>query len=96
MSAGFKTNKETCEFYKKKNLVSSRDWLHIDSKKIEAILSRPTPQNITQINSFFGLVNYYWNFIPNISSILKLLYNSAVKGKFSWNAKCDVAMKTVK
>lgn len=43
-------------------------------KKIEAIEHAPQPKNVTELQSFLGLVNYYGKFIPNISSVLYPLY----------------------
>jgi hypothetical protein len=36
-------------------------------KKVEAIAAAPEPQNVTQLQSFIGLLNYYSKFIPSFS-----------------------------
>jgi hypothetical protein len=36
-------------------------------QKTEAIVSAPEPKNVTQLQSFIGLVNYYSKFIPNLN-----------------------------
>ena len=40
------------------------------TEKVRAIVDAPAPQNVSQLRSFLGLVNYYGKFLPNLSSIL--------------------------
>ena len=39
-------------------------------EKIKAIGEAPTPQNVTQLRSFPGAVNYYCKFLPNLANNL--------------------------
>lgn len=39
-------------------------------QKIKAIREAPTPQNVTQLRSFLGAINYYYKFLPNLASNL--------------------------
>ena len=43
--------------------------------KVRAITEAPSPKNISQVQSFVGLCNYYHRFIPNFSKIFAPLYN---------------------
>ena len=43
-------------------------------EKIQAIQNAPPPQNVSQLKSFLGLLNYYCKFLPNLSSTLAPLY----------------------
>jgi len=43
------------------------------SEKVEAITKATVPKNITELQSFLGLLNYYQKFLPNIATILKPL-----------------------
>ena len=43
-------------------------------EKIQAIKSAPAPQDVTQLKSFLGLLNYYSKFLPNLSNTLAPLY----------------------
>lgn len=45
------------------------------ANKKQAILEAPTPQNLSQLRSFLGLLNYYGKFLPNLASILSPLYS---------------------
>ena len=48
--------------------------LHPTDDKIRAIREAPTPQNLTQLKSFLGLLTYYSKFIPNMATALAPLY----------------------
>ena len=48
--------------------------------KVRAVKDTPVPTNVTQLQSFVGLVNYYGKFLPNLSSILAPLYSLLQKG----------------
>jgi len=48
--------------------------VHTTLDKIEAIQEAPTPQNVKQLRSFLGLVQYYSKFITNRSSLLHPMY----------------------
>ena len=39
-----------------------------------AVFEAPTPQNLEQLRSFLGLVNYYGKFLPNLATTLSPLY----------------------
>ena len=42
--------------------------LHPTDKKIKAVQEDvPSPQDITQLKSFLGLINYYARFLPDLS-----------------------------
>ena len=75
---GVRLSKEKCVFFK-----DSVEYLghHIDSKgihtspkKVEAFIEAPPPQNVQQLRSFLGLLNYYAKFLTNISSLLHPLH----------------------
>ena len=42
--------------------------IEVDDDKIKAIKEMPAPQNIKQLRSFLGMVNYSSKFIENLSS----------------------------
>ena len=88
-----RTKKPKCEFLK-----PSVDYLghHIDAQglhtmscKLDAIVQAPKPENLQQLRSFLGLLNYYGRFIPNLATIVhplnKLLHHNA---KWNWTSKC--------
>ena len=60
-----------CEFGMKKLLylghIIGAQGLHVHQEKIMAILDWPTPRNVTELRSFFGLCNYYRRFFWDFS-----------------------------
>ena len=53
--------------------VVSNDGVAVDNKKIEAIQSWPSPQNIHDLRAFLGLANYYRRFVENYSKLTRCL-----------------------
>ena len=47
-----------------------REGLHKTKEQIEAVVSAPRRDNVSQFRSFVGLVNYYNCFLPNAGTIL--------------------------
>ena len=71
--------------------------LHKSPLKINAILDCAKPENVTQLRSFLGLVNYYHKFIPNMSSLiapLRRLLESNVK--WEWSKECEKSFSDLK
>ena len=48
--------------------------IHPLSHKVEAIHAAPTPNDVTQLKSYLGLITYYGKFLPNLSTTLAPLY----------------------
>ena len=54
--------------------VIDSEGLHPLPEKVEAIRQVPTPNNITELKSYLGLLTYYGKFLPNLSTRLAPLY----------------------
>ena len=71
--------------------------LRATKSKVEAIVNAPPPQNVQQLRSFLGLLNYYGKFIPNLASITHplnaLLHNDC---KWKWSEECMQAFNLAK
>lgn len=62
--------------------------------KVKAVTQARQPNNVKELKSFLGLVNYYGKFIPNLSSELNLLYKLTKKDvKFMWDNACQSAFE---
>ena len=60
-------------------------------EKADVIWKAPTPTDVPQLKSFLRLINYYGKFLPNLSTVLFLLYSLLQKEtKWTWN---DVQQK---
>ncbi|MBW0471641.1 hypothetical protein O181_011356 [Austropuccinia psidii MF-1] len=53
--------------------------LAIDRNKVAAVLQKPVPRNIKEMQSFLGFANYYKNHIKNVSHITSSLYKLCSK-----------------
>ena len=99
--AGLRLNKRKCKFLANEieycGHVINAEGLHKSSKKVEAMVKCPPPENVTQVRAFLGLVNYYHKFLPNLSSVLhpihQLLKN---KTTWAWTEECKKAFTKVK
>ena len=71
--------------------------LHETDKKVDAITSAKRPENVTEVQAFCGLVNYYRKFLPNISHVLRPLYELTEKSSiFVWSDECQTAFDEAK
>ena len=48
---------------------------------MKTVVDAPTPQDLTQLRAFLGLINYYSKFLPNLSHMLHPLNNLLKKGQ---------------
>ncbi|XP_024893887.1 uncharacterized protein LOC112468774 [Temnothorax curvispinosus] len=69
--------------------IIDKNGLHKEPDKIEAIEKMRRPEDVPQVRSFLGMVNYYGRFIKNLSTILHPLNNLLRKNtKFVWTTEC--------
>ena len=93
---GILAKRSKCEF-----MVPSVDFLgyrvdgegrHPTDEKIAAIKGALSPKNVTELRSYLGLLNYYGNFIPSLSTLLQPLHELFWKGvKWAWTEECEKA-----
>ena len=99
--AGLKGNKEKCEFFRDRVQFCGheidREGLHKTQEKIEAVVSAPRPENVSQLRSFLGLVNYYNRFLPNASTVLHPLHQLLEQNsEWQWTEQCEQAFTEAK
>ena len=84
---GVKLNKEKCGFMQEQidNLGHNIDTegFHPQKDKIQAILKVSRPENIKELGSFLGGVQYYGRFLPQLSATLKPLMD-LLKEDHNW------------
>lgn len=93
---GLKVRKEKCEFFQPSieylGHVIDATGLHKAPAKTRAIVEAPAPQNVNQLRSYLGLLNYYGRFIRNLSTLLKPLHELLTQGrKWEWSEACQMA-----
>ena len=79
------------------NFIVNSEGIQADPKKVKAIADFPAPTNLTDLRSFFGLVNQLSDFSAEIAdaadSLRPLL---SPRKEFIWTADHDVAFQKVK
>ena len=71
--------------------------VYILQRKVRAIVEAPAPQNVSQLKSFLGMLNYYSKFLPNLSSVLAPLYSLLYKNTtWQWGMPQQTAFKEAK
>ena len=57
----------------------------------------PRPENVSQLRSFLGLVNYYNRFLPNASTVLHPLHQLLEQNsEWQWTEHCEQAFTVAK
>ena len=51
------------------------DGFHPVKTKVKAIQEAPAPKKPTELKSFLGVLNFYWKFVPTLSSSLEPLHS---------------------
>ncbi|KAJ2953009.1 hypothetical protein O0L34_g7390 [Tuta absoluta] len=99
--AGLTVQRSKCEFMKSEvsylGHVIDRSGIRKSPDKVKAILEAPRPTNVSQLQSFLGLTNYYRNFVPDASSILSPFYDLLHKNsKWEWTSTHEQAFNKIK
>ncbi|PAA68677.1 hypothetical protein BOX15_Mlig034486g1 [Macrostomum lignano] len=99
--AGLKCRADKCRFMQESvSYLGHRidaGGLHPLESKVSAIVEAPAPQDVTQLRSFLGLINYYGRFLPNLSSLLAPLHRLLDKGAvWQWNSPQESAFHRCK
>ncbi|XP_011883701.1 PREDICTED: uncharacterized protein K02A2.6-like, partial [Vollenhovia emeryi] len=97
----FYLSKEKCELCRPHveflGHILSEKSIHTDPNKIAAIEIIQRPQNVTELKSFLGLVNFYNKFVPNFASFCEPLYRlTRNEVEWQWTSKCETAFNRVK
>jgi hypothetical protein len=77
--------------------IISEGGISMDPSKVKSVLSWSTPQNVSDIWSFLGLVGYYRWFIEGFSNIAKPMIELLEKGKtFEWMPRRESSFQELK
>ena len=98
---GFRVRRDKCAFMQLSveylgHRVDAQGLHPLESKK-DAISQAPEPENLQQLRSYLGLLNYYGRFIPNLATVAhplhKLLRDDV---QWDWSAECAKAFAATK
>ncbi|XP_041820347.1 uncharacterized protein K02A2.6-like [Chelmon rostratus] len=98
---GLRVRQDKCEFFKSSveylgHVIDSAG-LHKAPSKVKAIVEAPSPNNVTQLRSFLGLLTYYARFVPNLANKLKPLHELLNNTKtWEWTNRCETAFREAK
>ena len=100
-NAGLRLNAGKCAFKKEAvNYLGYRidaNGLHPLEDKVKALVSAPAPQNVMELKSFLGMVQYYQKFLPNLATTLAPLHRLLQKDvPWAWTKKEDDAFQKAK
>jgi len=70
--------------------------VQVHQEKIRAILDWPTPRNVTELRSFFGLCSYYRRFVQGFSQLGAPPTDLTKHGAFIWTEESRKAFDHMK
>ncbi|GJU14608.1 RNA-directed DNA polymerase [Tanacetum coccineum] len=74
----------------------SGNGIRMDSTKVEAITTWPTPKSMHDVRSFHGLASFYRRFIRNFSSMVAPITDCLKQPKFVWTLESQKAFDALK
>jgi len=98
---GIKLNASKCQFFKTNvsylGYSISADVIMPKPDLLDDIVNAPEPQNIDQLRSFLGLLHFYNKFLPNLSTVIKPLYDLLKENvQWVWSDECKIAFNISK
>ncbi|KAI5747679.1 hypothetical protein M8J77_017390 [Diaphorina citri] len=98
---GLTVSQDKCKFFQDQTkflgYVIDKNGIRPSQEKTQAIVYAPEPENVKQLQSFLGLVNYYRKFLPDLSSIQKPLNDLLCKGaEFKFDETCKQSFNKIK
>ena len=98
---GVRLRKEKCRFFQQSleflGYTLSVDGVRPSEKKVSDVQAMPAPQNVKQLLTFLGMVTYNAKFLPQLSTVLRPLYDlTKADATWHWSAQCQHAFTKVK
>ena len=76
----------------------SEDGMRPTEEQVKAIREAPEPQNVSQLRSWLGMVNFQGQFVESLSTLAHPLHQllATTKREFVWSEDCKRAFKAIK
>ncbi|KAK6221471.1 reverse transcriptase domain protein [Colletotrichum tabaci] len=92
---------EKCEFHTQRvdflGYTITPGQIEMEAKKVQAVRDWPTPQNVKDVQSFLGFVNFYRRFLKSYAGSVQCIQNLTRKDTpFEWTKECNDAFEKVK
>ena len=90
-----------CEFLNREVVYVGRkidvEGLHPVDDKVDTVKRAPVPQNVKELRSFLGMVQYYHPFLPDLAATLSPLHELLKKGiQWAWTREFEQAYEACK
>lgn len=100
-NAGLRLKLKKCDFLKEEvellGRIMTAEGVKVNPKKVDAIVKMPDPQNVKELSSFLGMVQYYSPYVPNLANLAAPL--NRLKGKdvsWKWTQAEKAAVRAIK
>ena len=98
---GITLKREKCSFFTESveylGRVIDAQGIHTSEKKVQAVRDAPAPENLQELRSVLGMINYYAKFIPDLSTLLQPLHTLLRSNQpWKWSDTCQRAFQEVK
>ena len=98
---GLRLKKEKCKFFMDEvdflGYRINKEGVKPIKEKVQPIIEAPKPQDVTQVKSFLGMIQYYHRHLKGIATKLEPLHALLRKEvKWEWTAKQEEAFKVAK
>ena len=99
-ACGLKAHIDKCKFYQQEvkflGKIVDRNGIRLDTSTTDAIINMPTPQDVSKLRSFLGLVSYISKHCPDLRSARAPLdYLCKPDVKFAWSEIHEHAFNVV-
>ena len=99
--SGLTVNLKKCEFFCNQvtfcGYTINKDGVRPMQSNVDAVLDAPEPANVSEVKSFLGMLNYYQNYLPSLSTVAEPIHRLLRKGViWVWGAEQKKAFTSAK
>ena len=100
-NSGLTVNLKECDFFCNEvtfcGYTINKDGVRPMQSNVDAVLNAPQPSNVSEVKSFLGMLNYYQNYLPALSTVAEPIHCLLRKGvAWMWGPEQNKAFSTAK